>query len=371
MKKVFMHTFGCQMNERDSEVIKGLLLDKGFEMADFADEASIVLLNTCSVRQHAEDRVWSEIGRLSQLEHRPIIGLLGCMAENHREEAFKKAPGIGLVVGPNNIDAIPLLLIEILKGQGEKVLAVGKRERDEFVYKTDFRQDKDRAYVVISEGCNNFCSYCVVPYVRGALRNRHQESILAEIKKNIEKGITRITLLGQNVNAYCCETKDFDFVRLLEEISSLAGLKELTFMTSHPKDASVRLFEAIARLDKVKKGLHLPVQSGSDRILGMMNRGYTREKYIKLAEEYRRTVPAGLLSTDIIVGFPTETKEDFLDTFELMKKLEFNAAYIFKYSPRPHTKAEALPDDVPKKEKERRHKILLDYQRGLAHVKVV
>lgn len=394
-KKVFIKTFGCQMNNRDSEIIKGLLLNKGFQLAEKPETADIILFNTCSVRQHAEDKVWSEIGRIIKLSpldfahkerkikeggapispstKKRIIGLIGCMAENYKEEAFKKAKGIDLVVGPNNIDAIPLLLKEALREKGEdrqQFLAVGKRERDEFVYKTNFKEEKGHAFVVISEGCDNFCSYCVVPFVRGMLRNRNHESILEEIKRNLAMGINCITLLGQNVNSYCSDTKKFDFVELLTKINSLSGLKELTFVTSHPKDASVKLFKAMAHLEKIKKYLHLPVQSGSDRILKLMNRGYSREHYLNLVDEYRREVPQGKLSTDIIAGFPKETQEDFEATVDLVKKVKFDNAYIFKYSPRPHTQAESLKDDVPRIEKERRHKILLDLQKEISKKKI-
>lgn len=361
------------MNVRDAEIIRGLLQDKGFKVKDvLIDNIDAVLLVTCSVRQHAEEKVWSEIGRLSKLKSKPVIGLIGCMAENYREDAFKKAKDIDLVVGPNNIDAIPLLLKEALQLRESKAkeeqqfLAVGKRERDEFVYKTRFRQEKDHAFVVISEGCDNFCSYCVVPYVRGMLRNRHHESILQEVELAIDNGVKRVTLLGQNVNAYHSDTKEFDFVELLERINALKGLRELTFVTSHPKDATKKLFEAMARLDKVKKYLHLPVQSGSNRILELMKRGYTRQHYIYLTEEYRRIVKDGELSTDIIVGFPTETDKDFKDTLDLIKRVKFNSAYIFKYSPRIHTEALRFEDDVPQDVKEARHKIILDTQREIS-----
>jgi tRNA-2-methylthio-N6-dimethylallyladenosine synthase len=351
------------MNLRDSEIIKGLLLDNSFKIAD-EDNGGLdaVLFVTCSVRQHAEDKVWSEIGRFSQMRPKPVIGLVGCMAENYKEDAFKRRPGIDLVVGTNNIGEIPELLKK--RSAHQQFLAVGKRERDEFVYAPGFRQEKDSSFVIISEGCDNFCSYCVVPYVRGRLRHRNPENILKEVMANINKGIASVTLIGQNVNAY--RHNGTDFVKLLESVNSVGGLKEFSFVTSHPKDVPENLFAKMAGLDKLKKYLHLPVQSGSDRILSAMKRGYNNKVYLDLASRYRKAVCAGTLTTDIIVGFPGETEDDFEKTLSLVKKVRFNSAYIFKYSLRPHTEAAKLKDDVPRQEKERRHKILLETQKRIS-----
>src|SRR3990167_3814032 len=368
--KVFIRTFGCQMNLRDSEVITGLLLEGGFGITEEEKQADAVLFVTCSVRQHAEDKVWSEIGRIVKKGQSPsgtvpVIGLVGCMAENYKDAAFKRMPGIDLVVGTNNIGEIPGLLKDIFrerretrderlgtKDEGRRTkdegcfLAVSKRERDEFVYAPAFRQEKDRCFVVISEGCDNFCSYCVVPYVRGRLRHRQPGNILKEVESCVEKGIKSITLLGQNVNAY--SYKDVDFIKLLELVNPIKGLKEFSFVTSHPKDASAGMFLAMAELDKLKKSLHLPFQSGSNRILELMKRGYTREHYLHLAGEYRKIVPEGALTTDIIVGFPGETEVDFPQFLLLIEEAHFNSAYIFKHSPRAPAAASKLKDDVPK-----------------------
>lgn len=364
------------MNLRDSEAIQGLLLESGFEVTDSLErEAEVVLLVTCSVRQHAEDKVWSEIGRLTKLRGQspsgtvPVIGLIGCMAENYKDAAFKRMPGIDLVVGTNNIGEIPQLLKEIFDARRKtqdvgRKLAVGKAKRDEFVYQPDFRQEKNHSFVVISEGCDNFCSYCIVPYVRLRLRHRKSEDIIKEIATAISRGIDTITLLGQNVNTY--QNEGMDFAKLLKLVNAIKGLKEFSFVTSHPKDASAGLFQAMARLEKLKKYLHLPFQSGSNRILELMHRGYNSKHYLELAKQYREIIPEGALSTDAIVGFPGETEEDFLKTKELLEAVRFNSAYIFKYSPRPNTGAEKLKDDVPKEEKERRHKILLDSQRQIS-----
>lgn len=357
------------MNLRDSEAIKGLLLEGGFGIAGEEKEAPIVLLVTCSVRQHAEDKVWSEIGRLAKAVPKPVIGLIGCMAENYKDAAFKRMQGIDLVVGTNNIGEIPELLKKLLdegrttRDEG-RLISVSKKERDEFVYEPAFREEKENSFVVISQGCDNFCSYCVVPYVRGRLRHRGLEHILKEIECCIEKGITAVTLLGQNVNSY--SYGETDFLKLLKLVNSINGLKEFSFVTSHPKDASPEMFKVMSGLDKLKKYLHLPFQSGSNRILKLMKRGYTREHYLHLAKEYRKIVPEGALTTDIIVGFPGESEEDFRQTLDLMQDARFNSAYIFKYSPRTAAAASKLKDDVLKQEKERRHKIILETQKRIS-----
>lgn len=385
-KCLYIRTFGCQMNDRDSEALSGLLKDRGFTLTDKSEKAEVVLFNTCSVRQHAEEKVWSELGRLQKIKAasnkqqatgrslkpvacslKPIIGIIGCMAQNYKEEIFKRAPQVDLVVGPNDLTSIPALLQAIFKERC-RALAVGAMERERDFYVSNFRQDKTHAYVVISEGCNNFCSYCVVPYVRGRLRSRNLQDILEEVKKTVASGIKHITLLGQNVNSYRDSAQKVDFVKLIEMVSQIGGLESFDFVTSHPKDTGVELFKTMAKLKNIKKSLHLPVQSGSNRILKLMNRGYTREHYFKLAEGYKKIV-GGRLSTDIIVGFPTETEKDFQETLDLMKKIHFDAAYIFKYSPRPHTQASQLADDVPLEEKKTRHQICLDLQKKISKVK--
>jgi tRNA-2-methylthio-N6-dimethylallyladenosine synthase len=394
-KKVFIRTLGCQMNVRDSEVIAGLLMTDEYRLTTNPNEADVIIFNTCSVRQHAEDKVWSEVGRYNkfmvhssefidkkrklrtknnELRTKPIIGLIGCMAKQHKERIFQRCPNVDFVVGPSDIYKIPDI-IKRLTTNDQRLTAKNLFEykiwetdgdiRPEEIYHTGFYQDKEHAYVVISEGCSNFCSYCVVPYVRGRLRNRKYEDILKEIEEAIDMGITKITLLGQNVNAYV-SGPEVDFVKLLGMVNRMRGLKEFSFITSHPKDTSIDLFKAMAELEKLKKYLHLPVQSGSDRILKLMNRGYTKKEYLDLVDTYRRTVKDAVLTTDIIVGFPTETQDDFLQTYNLIKDVEFEAAFIFKYSTRPNTEAAKMNDDIEKKEKERRHRLILDLQRAIS-----
>ncbi|MFH1061383.1 MAG: tRNA (N6-isopentenyl adenosine(37)-C2)-methylthiotransferase MiaB [Candidatus Omnitrophota bacterium] len=377
MKNTFyIKTFGCQMNTRDSELVAGLLLKKGYKLIEQEDAADIVLVNTCSVRKHAENRVWSEIGKLKKRKKRtgkPLIGLIGCMAQAWGQEVFAKAPLVDLVVGPNNISAIPGLLADLKSGFGQAI-AVGKDQRDAFVYNTEYISGKSHCNVNIMEGCNNFCSYCIVPYVRGRERSRDAEDIMNEIKSLVSKGIKEITLLGQNVNSYKSQDtshktqgkdKSVSFIDLLDQVNAVEGLEKFDFVTSHPKDASIELFQSMAALEKCRKFLHLPIQSGSDRILKKMNRGYTVAHYGQLAKAAKELIPELRLGTDIMVGFPTESEKDFEDTYKLMQEIQFDAAYIFKYSPRPHTKAAELKDDISEEVKKSRHKILLDYQRQL------
>ena len=366
-KEVYIHTFGCQMNVRDSEVIGGLLNKAGYEIIDDESRADTVIFNTCSVRQHAEEKVWSAVG----CSKAKIIGIIGCMANNYREAIFEKAPKVDFVVGTADIGKLPEILKEIEKHKGslleKKIYETDAEFREDEIYHTGFHLDQEHAFTVISEGCENFCAYCVVPYVRGKLRSRDHKDILDEIREDIAAGISKITLLGQNVNAY--QFKSIGFVELVKLVGSIEGLKEFSFVTSHPKDTSIELFKVMADCEKLKKYLHLPVQSGSDRILKLMNRGYTRKFYLDLVQNYRKIVKHGALTTDIIVGFPGETEEDFQDTYNLIKEIGFNAAYIFKYSPRPHTEAEKMPDDVPKLEKERRHSMILELQKKISKEK--
>jgi len=379
--KVFIRTMGCQMNVRDSEVICGLLTNKNWQLTTNPDEADVIIFNTCSVRQHAEDKVWSEIGRIGKVkseENIPIIGVVGCMAQNYKEKIFERAHNVDFVVGPSDIDKIPSIIKSLTTDNRQPTTKLLQRKiwetdgelRPEEIYRTGFYEDKEHAYVVISEGCSNFCSYCVVPYVRGPLRNRNYRDILKEVEEAVDRGITKVKLLGQNVNAYQSTVHSpqstVDFVKLLKMVNSIKILEEFSFITSHPKDTSIGLFSAMADLGKLRKYLHLPVQSGSDRILKLMNRGYTKKFYLDLADNYRKIVKDGLLTTDIIVGFPTETEEDLQDTFDLVKNVQFNAAFIFKYSPRPHTEAAKMVDDVAKEDKERRHRIVLDLQKEIS-----
>jgi len=388
--KVFIKTFGCQMNSRDSEALLGLFLQKGYSAVDSPKKADVVLVNTCSVRGHAEDRALSFLGSLKKTKNpkseirnpkqirnskfetqnnQIIVGFIGCAARNRGEEVFKKMPHVDLVCGPSCLDKVPEYINKIQKKK-VRVIDLEDRLRNEDFYRAPFRLEPDSAQVVISTGCSNYCSYCVVPYVRGSIRLRKPKDIIEEIQRNLDLGLKKITLLGQNVNDYLYRStshvsRNTSFIDLLKKIEEVKGVEEISFVTSHPKNTSVELFKLMAESNKIKKQLHLPFQAGSNRILKLMNRGYTREKYLQLADDYKR-ITKGVLGTDVIVGFPTESEEDFLQTKDILEKVRFNYAYIFKYSPRPHTKALELKDDVLAKDKAKRHKILLDLQKKIS-----
>ena len=355
------------MNVRDSEIVMGLFLGKGFQKAESADEADVVLFNSCSVRRHAEERAVSNMGALlKEKKQRPkVYGIIGCTAQALKKDLFRRLPNLDIVCGTGQIHRLPKLVQE---AQKSKIFACGGVDEDIPQPQSCYREDKQGAFVSIMRGCNNFCSYCIVPYVRGKERSRKVEDILGEIRDLVKWGIREITLLGQNVNSYNGQRskKRCDFMQLLKLINGIEGIKRINFITSHPKDATVELFMAIGRLDKVAKQLHLPLQSGSDRILKLMNRGYSARKYRGLARRLRTLVPGCRITTDMIVGFPGETEADFRKSYKIMHDIKFNAAYIFKYSPRPPAKSALMKDDVPRETKERRHKILLDLQKRLA-----
>lgn len=394
-KKVYLKSWGCQMNSRDSEHVIAQFLAHGYQLVDGYESADVILLNTCSVRQHAEEKVFSELGRLRKLKIVPpsfagaklnrggdyptqkIIGVIGCMATNLKDKIIERMPQVDLVIGPNDLANL-YDYVEKIQKERRHIVATDSRMRDKSFYKNLYHQDKKHCYVNISEGCSNFCSYCVVPYVRGVHRSRPLEDISKEIKQLVKDRVNSITLLGQNVNDYCHrpktkdqrqKTKQVDFVDLLDMISDIRGVRELSFITSHPKDIDLKLFDLMAKKKNIKKYLHLPVQSGSNRILKLMNRGYTRQRYFDIIKHYRQRVPDGILATDVIVGFPTETEKDFGDTLDLVKKIKFDFAYIFKYSPRPNTKAAELADDVALETKQKRHGILLEMQKKISNKK--
>ncbi|MFA4991246.1 MAG: tRNA (N6-isopentenyl adenosine(37)-C2)-methylthiotransferase MiaB [Candidatus Omnitrophota bacterium] len=369
---VYIKTFGCQMNEHDSERVRDLLSGRGYRLADKPEDADVILFNTCSVREHAEDRVYGKVGGFEKLKKtRPdlIIGILGCMAEARKDLIFRKLPHVDFLCGPADLDRVPGIIDKIKNGAGH-IMCLGGHESGRLPEFSENRCPGNNVYVKIIEGCNNFCSYCVVPYVRGRERSRPSKEILDEVRRLIEKGAGEITLLGQNVNSYGRGLKEkIDFVGLLKKIDRIASGAKIGFVTSHPKDAGVELFRAMRDLKSISKNLHLPMQSGSDKILKRMNRGYSSEKYKKLVEDFRRMVKEGTITTDIIVGFPGETKKDFEDTLEAIREIEFDAAYIFKYSPRPFAAANKLKDDVPMEEKERRHAVILETQKEISRKK--
>lgn len=367
---VFIQTFGCQMNERDSEIVLGNLFKRGYVPASDAGSADLLLYNTCSIRDHAEQRLFGRMGHFKHLKAaRPgmIIGILGCMAQEHGPEFFRRNPEIDLVCGTGNLSQVPDLVEAIREDRAPRV-ATDRLDAEYALEDAGWRKDPYRANVTIMVGCDHRCTYCIVPYTRGVERSRSSADIVEEVRALERRGFREIMLLGQNVNSYGKGLEEgVDFAGLLEKLQSQApGIGRIRFTTSHPKDAHTRLFEAMRDLPSVCEHLHLPVQSGSDRVLRRMKREHTVEWYLEQIDEYRRHVPDGSLTTDAIVGFPGETEEDFEDTVRLFEKVGFDASYLFQYSPRPGTPALKLADDVSPEEKSRRLQRLMSVQRAVA-----
>ncbi|MDD5270853.1 MAG: tRNA (N6-isopentenyl adenosine(37)-C2)-methylthiotransferase MiaB, partial [Candidatus Omnitrophica bacterium] len=358
--------FGCQMNFRDSEEIAGLFIRKGWSLASAPEEADVAIFNTCSVRKHAEDRAISNIGELKALKKkRPglVIGVVGCMAKAQGEKIIERLPIVDFITGPANIYDIPGAVESVLANRKEAVIATDKEARPR-IENIAYHTKGISALVTIMEGCNNYCSYCIVPYVRGREVSRPADDIIDEIKALADGGYKEVTLLGQNVNSYRGHPGSNTagrppFAELLERIDGIEGIERIRFLTSHPKDAGDGLFRAMRDLPKVCEHLHLPLQSGSDRMLKSMNRGYTASDYLKKVGMLRKHVPDCAITTDIIVGYPGESDEDFKMTKKLVEDIGFNSAFIFKYSPRPPAKASGLEDDVLMKVKEERNQALL------------
>jgi len=369
-KKVYLQTFGCQMNVYDSERLKSLLLSEGHQITRNAKDADIILLNTCSVREKAERRA---LGRLSEFyrykQDNPDVMLvvIGCMAQRMGGELVERMPYLDLVLGPDQMFQFPAYLQNNKRSLRVAVCS----SREDFDTKKIWEQDvlpqrktPFTSFVAISRGCNNFCSYCVVPYVRGPERHRPTDQIIREIQLLAQSGCKEVTLIGQNVNSYRFEGKDFaDLLQLVNDQTSIDWIR---FMTSHPKDLSQKLINKIAVLPKVCEHIHLPLQSGSDRILQKMNRGYTSNDYLKLVERIKKRIEDVSISTDAIVGFPSETRDDFEKTLDMMKKVKFDSAFMFRYSVREGTTAASLVDDVPEEEKLKRLHILIRLQKEIS-----
>ena len=367
----YVRSYGCQQNVNDGEKIKGVLQDVGYGLCDNVEHADLILFNTCAVREHAEQRVFGNVGALKKLKEqnpRLMIGVCGCMAQQEHivEKLRQSYPYVDLVFGVDGIDTLPQLIAQKL--QKHKRVLLDPAQRPVIVENIPIRRESEfRAWLPIMYGCDNFCAYCIVPYVRGREKSRKPGDILAEFRGLVEAGYKEITLLGQNVNSYGKGLEEqIDFSDLLNLLCTVPGDYHIRFMTSHPKDASHKLIDTIAAQPKICKHLHLPVQCGSDRLLQQMNRHYTIEQYLELIEYARKTVPGITFSSDIIVGFPGETEEDFVKTLELVQKVGYMQLFTFIYSKRTGTKAAELPDPTPRKEKTDRMSRLLKVQDEIA-----
>ena len=363
IKKFALETYGCQMNVADSELVEGILTNLGLEKTANYDEADAIFLNTCAIRENAETKVHSKLGNLHKIKlNKPhlIIGVLGCMAQNLKDDLLKNKPYVDIILGPDSYRKIPDLINRHVKDN--KSIVDTKLSRYE-VYENLFpsRGDTFNAWVSIMRGCDKFCSFCIVPFTRGRERSRSVDSVVEEVKKAIDHGFVEITLLGQNVNSYNFEGKSFS--DLLLAVSDINGVKRIRYTSPHPQDINVELLEVMASRKNICNYVHFPMQSGSNEVLKRMNRTYTREHFYDMAMKIREIMPNCGLSTDIIVGFPGETDEQFRETLDLMEAIKFNSAFTFKYSPRPYTKAEQFSDHLSEDIKKSRLDEMLILQR--------
>ncbi len=363
--RFYIHTFGCQMNVNESRKVEALLLQKGYRLVKTPAEADVVLINTCSVREKPERKVFSMVGRLRREGKR--VGVMGCVAQQYGKKMLERERGIDFVVGTQNLHRLPLILEEALKTRKAKCATEFLPKMDTLkIFETPLAFPSVSAYVTVMQGCDRFCGYCIVPFVRGRERSRPSAAIIQEIRALIQQGVREIILLGQNVNRYGLDRRDdLTFPELLRKINAIEGLKRLRFVTSHPaslNDETIRLFK---ELRTVCEAIHLPFQSGSNRILRLMGRGYTRELYLEKVRKLREVRPDIALSADVMVGFPGETEKDFEDTLTLMEEVQFDTLYSFRYTPRPLTRAAGYPNQVSEKDKQRRLRILQDLQLGI------
>lgn len=357
-KHYLIQTYGCQMNEHDTETIKGMLEQMGYRSTEDRKQADIILLNTCAVRENAEDKVFGELGHLKHLKlEKPslILGVCGCMSQEEGvvNRIMKKHPFVDLIFGTHNIHRVPVLLKEAMFSR-EMVIEVWSKEGD-IIENLPKKREGIKAWVNIMYGCDKFCTYCIVPYTRGKERSRRPQDVIAEVRELARQGYQEIMLLGQNVNAYGKDFEDIEyrFGDLMNDISKI-DIPRVRFTTSHPRDFDDHLIEVLAKKGNLVEHIHLPVQSGNNEILKMMSRKYTREHYLELVRKIKAAIPDVVLTTDIIVGFPGETEEQFEDTISLVKEVEFDSAFTFIYSPREGTPAASMADDIPTEVKKQR-----------------
>ena len=366
MKKAHIITYGCQMNEHDSEQIAGLLHAIGYSMTDEPEDATLILLNTCSIREKAEHKLYSRLGKLRPLKDKKpelVLGVCGCVAQQEAEHIFKRAPYVDLIMGTKAIPKLPALIQSLeYRPRVIDVSDVDWGDESQQLH----RECRFKAFITIIRGCDNFCSYCVVPYTRGREESRPAEDILNESRRLVEDGTLEITLLGQNVSSYRdSQHGKSSFPKLLRSLNGIDGLERIRFITAHPKDLSDELINTMAELPKVCEHFHLPVQAGSNHVLKLMNRVYTREWYLDRVRCLRDAIPNIAITTDLIVGFPGEREEDFQQTLSILKEVRYDGIFAFKYSIRPNAKAGAFPDQVPEEVKSARLQQVFDLQKDI------
>jgi len=362
----FLETFGCQMNDHDSEKVAGLLLSRGYQQVETPEAASLILYNTCSIREKAAQKVFSRLGeyRAKQNDGK-VIGVLGCVAQQEGEEIFKRAPWVSLVCGSASYRKLPEMLAQLEAGN-HRVTGLDTDTDETFETEVTRRDNPWRAYLTIIEGCDKACSYCVVPYTRGPERSRASDSILGEVRQLAELGYSEVQLLGQTVNSYADPTpRKMRFSELLQAVAEVQGIRRVRFTTSHPSDFTADIVEAIESEPRICDHVHLPVQSGSTRVLRAMQRTYSRDEYFEKIAMMRGASRSIAITTDIIVGFPGETESDFEETLSLLEEVRYDSLFSFKYSPRPNTPSLAMDDAIPEEEKSRRLAVLQEKQREI------
>jgi tRNA-2-methylthio-N6-dimethylallyladenosine synthase len=363
----YIYTIGCQMNVYDSAKLLSVLKTLGYNETELLEKADIVVCNTCTIREKAQEKAYSFLGRLSKLKKKKphlISVIAGCVAQQDGEKALKRLPEIDIVLGTQSFSKFAELIDQVKKGKSS-LIEIGSREKifEVMPEVSSISQNEISRFVTIMQGCENFCTYCVVPYVRGKEKSRSPEAIVEEIELLCNNGIREVTLLGQNVNSYGIKENDISFAKLLHKVNSIDAIKRIRFATSHPKDLSDELIYAIRDLGKVCSHLHLPVQSGSDRILKRMNRGYTQQSYLEKLDKLKKECPEIAISTDLITGFPSETREEFQETLNLMKKVEFDSVFAFSYSDRPIAPAMKFDGKIDEEEKLSRLNELFELQK--------
>lgn len=368
-RRVYIETYGCQMNEHDTERIFRLLEGSNYLETKDAKEADFILINTCSVREKPEHKVYSALGRYKWLKEKrgTIIGVAGCVAQQEGNKLLDRIPYLDVVIGTHAIPMIPQLLQKI-EVSGERVCETSFDQDGKYLKAIlpERPLDKVKSYVTIMQGCDHFCSFCVVPYVRGREKSRSSEEIIEEVRHLAEMGVKEVCLLGQNVNGYGKGLEEkMSFSGLLGRIHPIEGIERIRFTTSHPKDLSEELIQSFSKLEKLCEHMHLPFQSGSDKVLKAMHRGYTKESYLQKVYHLKEVCPSLAITADVIVGFPGEEEEDFRETLDLMKKVQFDELFSFKYSPRKGTRAAQFEDKVEEKVKQERLSILQEYQREM------